>query len=104
MSGFYTYQGWVSNFVAAMNMSGTIAAGIPGNSPVYDWANLTGTLVYETQLYQHYIRGFSGGDVLVQPNGTIIPYGAGTPSGSAIPFDFPQQGYNPSSYFLTIDF
>jgi len=98
IAGFYTYQGWVPNFVAAMNTPGTYAAGLPGNSPVYDWANVTGTLVYETQLYQDYIRGFSGGDVLVQPNGTIIPYGAGTPSGSAL-FNFttPQYTYNPSS-------
>jgi hypothetical protein len=98
IAGFYTYQGWVPNFVAAMNTPGTYAAGLPGNSPVYDWANTTGTLVYETHLYQDYIRGFSGGDVLVQPNGTIISYGAGTPSGSAL-FNFttPQHTYNPSS-------
>jgi len=98
IAGFYTYDKWVPNFVAAMNTPGTYAAGLPGNSPVYDWANVTGTLVYETQLYQHYIRGFSGGDVLVLPNGTIISYGAGTPSGSALfSFSSPQQGYNPSS-------
>jgi len=97
IAGFYTYDKWVPNFVAAMNTPGTYAAGLPGNSPVYDWANVTGTLVYETQLYQDYIRGFSGGYLLVLPNKTIISYGTGTPSGSAIPFDFPQQGYNPSS-------
>jgi hypothetical protein len=97
IAGFYTYDKWVSNFVAAMNTPGTYAAGIPGNSPVYDWANVTGTLVYETKLYQDYIRGFTGGYLLVPPNKTIISYGTGTPSGSAIPFDFPQQGYNPSS-------
>ena len=98
IAGFYTYDKWVSNFVAAMNTPGTYAAGLPGNSPVYDWANVTGTLVYETHLYQHYIRGFAGGDVLVLPNGTIISYGSGTPSGSAF-FNFiiPQQSYNPSS-------
>jgi len=98
IAGFYTYQGWVSDFVEAMNTPGTYAAGLPGNSPVYDWANITGTIAYETHLYQHYIRGFFGGDVLVQPNGIIIPYGSGTPSGSAL-FNFttPQQSYNPSS-------
>ena len=55
-------------------------------------------MVYETHLYQDYIRGFSGGDVLVQPNENIIPYGAGTPSGSAL-FNFttPQYIYNSSS-------
>ncbi len=98
IAGFYTYDKWVSNFVAAMNTPGITAARIPGNSPVYDWANVTGTLAYETHLYQHYIEGFFGGDVLVQPNGIIIPYGSGTPSGSAL-FNFttPQQSYNPSS-------
>jgi hypothetical protein len=98
IAGFYTYDKWISNFVTAMNTPGTYAAALPGNSPVYDWANVTGTLVYETHLYQHYIRGFAGGDVLVLPNGTIISYGSGTPSGSAL-FNFtsPQQTYNPSS-------
>ena len=98
VAGFYTYQGWVTNFVEAMNTPGTYAAGLPGNSPVFQWTNTTGTVVYETQLYQDYIRGFSGRDVLVQPNGTIIPYGAGTPSGSTL-FNFttPQHTYNPSS-------
>jgi len=74
IGGFFTYDKWVSNFVAAMNTPGTTAAGIPGNSPVYDWANITGTLVYQTQLYGHY-GPFSGGTVLVLPNKTIIPYG-----------------------------
>jgi hypothetical protein len=97
VAGFYTYQGWVPNFVVAMNTPGTYAAVIPGNSPVYDWANVTGTLVYQTKIYQQYIPAFDGGYVLVLPNKTIISYGAGTPVGSAIPFDFPQQGYNPSS-------
>jgi len=97
IAGFYTYQGWVNNFIAAMNTPGTYAAGLPGNSPVFQWENLTGTVAYQTMLYQHYIPAFDGGYVLVLPNKTIISYGAGTPSGSAIPFDFPQQGYNPSS-------
>jgi len=98
IAGFYTYDKWVPNFVVAMNMPGTYAAGLPGNSPVFQWTNTTGTVVYETQLYQDYIRGFSGRDILVQLNGTIIPYGSGTPSGSAL-FNFttPQHTYNPSS-------
>jgi hypothetical protein len=75
IAGFYTYQGWVPNFVEAINTPGTYAAVLPGNSPVYDWANITGTLAYETHRYQDYIRGFSGGVVLVLPNGTMIPYG-----------------------------
>ncbi len=97
IAGFYTYQGWVTNFIAAMNTPGTYAAGLPGNSPVFTWTNTTGTVAYQTMVYQHYIPAFDGGYVLVLPNGTIISYGSGTPSGSAIPFDFPQQGYNPSS-------
>ncbi|MFP3286206.1 MAG: hypothetical protein RXP86_02980 [Acidilobus sp.] len=100
IAGFYTYDKWVSNFVAAMNAPGTYAAVLPGNSPVYDWANVTGTLVYETQLYQHYIRGFFGGAVLVQPNGPIIPYGTNTniPLGTYLSnFTNPNQTYNPSS-------
>jgi hypothetical protein len=100
IAGFYTYQGWVSNFVAAMNTPGTYAAGLPGNSPVFTWTNTTGTLVYETLLYQHYIRGFFGDYILVQPNGTIILYGyndnvpGGTPLSN---FINPQYTYNPSS-------
>lgn len=100
IAGFYTYDKWVPNFEAAMNMPGTYASGFPGNSPVYDWANVTGTLVYETHLYQHYIRGFFGGSVLVQPNGTIIPYGynANVPGGTPLSnFINPQHTYNPSS-------
>ena len=98
IAGFYTYQGWVTNFVEAINTPGTYAARIPGNSPVYDWANITGTLAYETHLYQHYIIGFSGGSTLVLPNGTIIPYGyndnvpGGTPLSN---FINPQQLYTP---------
>jgi len=98
IAGFYTYDKWVPDFIAAINTPGTYAAGLPGNSPVFTWTNTTGTVAYETQLYQHYIIGFFGDSVLVQPNGTIIPYGTGTPSGSAL-FNFttPQQVYNPSS-------
>ncbi|MFP3203343.1 MAG: hypothetical protein RXR43_14350 [Sulfolobus sp.] len=94
IAGFYTYQGWVSNFVTAMNTPGTYAAVLPGNSPVYDWANITGTLVYETHRYQDYIRGFFGGDVLVQPNESIIPYGVNTNVPGGMPlfnFTTPQE-------------
>jgi len=75
IAGFYTYQGWVSNFVAAMNTPGTYAAALPGNSPVYDWANITGTIAYQTMLYEHYYPYLNGGYVLVLPNKTIISYG-----------------------------
>ena len=64
IAGFYTYQGWVTNFVEAMNTPGTYAAVLPGNSPVFTWDNLTGTIAYQTIEYQHYIEGFFGGDVL----------------------------------------
>jgi hypothetical protein len=98
IAGFYTYQGWVTNFVTAMNTPGTYAAVLPGNSPVFQWTNTTGTVAYQTIVYQHYIRGSAGGTVLVLPNGTIISYGASAPYGSAL-FNFttPQQSYNPSS-------
>jgi len=100
IAGFYTYDKWVPNFEVAINTPGTTAAVIPGNSPVYDWANVTGTLVYETHLYQHYIIGFSGGDVLVQPNRTIIPYGINNNIPASAYFSnfvVPPQVYNSSS-------
>jgi len=98
IAGFYTYQGWVSNFVEAMNTPGTYAAGLPGNSPVFQWENLTGTVAYQTIKYEQYGLDASGGYVLVLPNGNIITYGTiDSLSGTGIPFDFPQQGYNPSS-------
>jgi hypothetical protein len=98
IAGFYTYPPSIPNFVVAMNTPGTYAAGLPGNSPVYDWTNVTGTLVYETQLYQHYIEYAAGGDVLVPSTGMIIPYGSVKPLGSAL-FNFttPQYTYNPPS-------
>jgi len=98
IAGFYTYQGWVPNFVAAINTPGTYAAVLPGNSPVFTWDNLTGTVASLTKIYQQY-SNFFGGDVLVSPTGPIIPYGTtSSPSGSAL-FNFitPQQVYNPSS-------
>ncbi|EOD42698.1 hypothetical protein Nst1_037 [Candidatus Nanobsidianus stetteri] len=99
IAGFYTYDNWVSNFVEAMNTPGTYAAGLPGNSPVYDWTNTTGTVAYQTELYGHYGLG-GGGLVLVQPNGTVISYGENIniPAGTYLSnFVAPQQVYNPSS-------
>jgi len=97
IAGFYTYDKWVSNFVAAMNTPGTYAAGLPGNSPVFQWTNTTGTVAYQTMMYGGYGAG-PGGYVLVLPNKTIIPYGIPfSPAGSAISFDSPQQTYNLSS-------
>jgi len=98
IAGFYTYQAWVTNFVEAINTPGTYAAGLPGNSPVFTWTNTTGTVAYQTMLYQHYADLF-GRSVLILPNKTIIPYGITTsPSGSVL-FNFtsPQQSYNLSS-------
>jgi len=98
IAGFYTYQGWVPKFEVAINMPGTYAAVLPGNSPVFTWDNLTGTVASLTKIYQQY-SNFFGGDVLVSPTGPIIPYGTtSSPSGSAL-FNFitPQQVYNPSS-------
>jgi hypothetical protein len=100
IGGFYTYQGWVTNFVEAMNTPGTYAARLSGNSPVYYQPNTIGTVAYQTSVYQDYIRGFFGGAVLVQPNGTIIPYGynANVPGGTPLSnFINPQHIYNPSS-------
>jgi len=99
IAGFYTYDKWVPNFfVAAMNTPGTYAASVVGNSPVYDWANITGTLVYQTQLYGHY-GPFPGRYVLVLSNGTIIPYGVNDDvAGAALSnFYIANQIYNPSS-------
>jgi hypothetical protein len=98
IAGFYTYKGWVSNFVVAMNTPGTYAAGLPGNSPVFQWENLTGTVAYQTMIYGRY-GSLSGGVTLVLRNGTIIPYGTfDNPSGSALSsFIFPSQLYNPTS-------
>jgi len=98
IAGFYTYDKWVSNFVESMNTPGTYAAGIPGNSPVFQWTNTTGTLVYQTQLYGQYGAG-PGRYVLVLPNKTIIPYGVSNDVlGAALSnFYVPNQIYNPSS-------
>ncbi|MEJ2772137.1 MULTISPECIES: hypothetical protein [unclassified Stygiolobus] len=99
IAGFYTYQGWVNNFVEAMNTPGTYAAGLPGNSPVYDWANVTGTLPRQIILYGQHSPNLIGGGLLVLPNETIIPYGIiYSPSGSAFSsFIAPSRVYNISS-------
>jgi hypothetical protein len=100
VAGFYTYQGWVPNFIEAMNTPGTYSAVIPGNSPVYDWANITGTLVYQTKLYQQYSNiDLAGGYLLILPNGTVISYGmtdniVGTTFNN---YFLPPQVYNPSN-------
>ena len=80
-----------------MNTPGTYAAGLPGNSPVFTWTNITGTVAYQTGLYEGHGVGGGSGEVLIEPNGTIISYGiTSSPFGSAISFDFPQQVYNSS--------
>jgi len=100
IAGFYTYQGWVPNFVTAMNTPGTYAAVLPVSSPVFNWTNTTGTVAEQTILYQDNIRGFVGRAVLVQPNESIIPYGINTnipPGTYLLNFTNPNQMYNPSS-------
>jgi len=99
IAGFYTYDKWVSNFVAAMNTPGTIPARLPGNSPVYDWANVTGTVAYETLQYEVYGGYPAGGYVLELSNRPIIPYGVTTgPLGISFSnFTAPSQVYNISS-------
>jgi hypothetical protein len=99
IAGFYTYDKWISNFVAAMNTPGTYAAVLPGNSPVFQWENLTGTVAYQTMLYQHYYPYLNGRAVLVQSTGTIIPYGTfDNIQGAYLSnFTLPQQLYNSSS-------
>jgi len=76
IAGFYTYDNWVSNFVTAMNTPGTHAAVLPGNSPVFQWTNTTGTVAYQTIKYEQYGLNGAGRHVLVLPNETILPYGA----------------------------
>jgi len=101
IAGFYTYQGWVSNFVTAMNTPGTYAAVLPGNSPVFQWTNTTGTVAYQTMVYEQYGLNGAGGAVLVLPNETIISFSYGvisSPFGSALSnFTAPYKVYNFSS-------
>ena len=96
---FDTYQGWVTNFVTAMNMPGTYAAGLPVNSPVFQWTNTTGTVAYQTTVYEGHGAGGGSGEVLIEPNETIISYGViPSPSGSALSnFNAPYKVYNSSS-------
>jgi len=95
-AGFLTKNPY--QFMAAINMPKVTVASIPGNSPVFQWTNTTGTVVYQTMLYGHY-GSFAGRYVLVLPNGTIIPYGVnGDVLGTALSnFYVPNQIYNPSS-------
>jgi len=97
IAGFYTYDKWVPNFLAAMNTPGTYAAGLPGNSPVFQWTNTTGTVAYQTTVYQPY-GSFDGRLVLVLPNKTIIPYGAidNIAGVSLNSYGMPNHSYNPS--------
>jgi len=99
IAGFYTYQGWVSNFVTAMNMPGTYAAVLPGNSPLFQQPNTPGTVAYQTGLYEGHGIGGGSGEVLVEPNETVISYGViPSPSGSALSnFTAPYKVYNSSS-------
>jgi hypothetical protein len=100
IAGFYTYQGWVSNFIEAMNTPGTTAAVLSVSSPIFDWTNTAGTVAEQTILYQDNIRGFVGRAVLVQPNESIIPYGINTnipPGTYLLNFTNPNQIYNSSS-------
>ncbi len=99
IAGFYTYQGWIPNFVAAMNTPGTIPERLPGNSPVYYWTNTTGTVAYETLQYKVYGGYPAGGYVQELSNKIIIPYGVTTgPLGSSFNnFTAPSQVYNPSN-------
>ncbi len=98
IAGFYTYREWVDDFVAAMNTPGTYAAGLPGNSPVFKWQNLTGTVAYQTMEYGSF-GNFAGRYVLVLPNKTIIPYGViGDIIGTSLNnYIFVRQTYNPPS-------
>jgi len=98
IAGFYTYQGWVPNFVEAMNTPGTYAAGLPGNSSLFQQPNTPGTVAYQTTVYQPY-GPFDGRLVLVLPNETIITYGAidNIAGVSLNNYSMPNHSYNPSS-------
>jgi len=99
IAGFYTDDKWVPNFEVAINTPGTYAAVLPGNSPVFQWTNTTGTVAYQTMVYEHYYPYLNGRAVLVQSTGTIIPYGTfDNIQGAYLSnFTLPQQLYNPSS-------
>jgi len=106
---FYTSKELIPDLVNAMNTPGTIAellpqlpgnttSLLPANSPIFYWPNETGTVAFETKLYQ-YGSDFIGGYLLKQPHGPIIPYGIiPNPSGLAfLKFTAPKQVYNPYS-------
>jgi len=96
LAGFLTNNPY--QFIAAINMPGTTPAKLLGNSPIYNWPNVTGTVTYQTKLYGQY-GSLAGGYVLVLPNKTIIPYGAfGNVAGASFNnFYVTNQIYNPSS-------
>jgi len=75
IAGFYTYPPLIPKFEVAINTPGTYAAGLPGNSPVFQWTNTTGTLPYQIILYTQNCQNCAGGGILVLPNENIIPYG-----------------------------
>jgi hypothetical protein len=95
IAGFYTYQGWMNKFIAAINIPGTTGAVLLEGSSVFTWQNITGIVAYQTMMYGGY-GPFTGRFVLVLPNGTIIPYGiTSNLCGVALyRFDFSQQVYN----------
>jgi hypothetical protein len=99
VAGFYTYDKWVPNFVAAINTPGTHATELPGNSPVFQWTNTTGTVAYQTIKYVQYGLSGAGGYILVLPNKTIIPYGPFTniAGPSLNNYIVVRQVYNPSN-------
>jgi hypothetical protein len=99
IAGFYTYDKWVPNFEVAINTPGTYAAGLPGNSPVFKWTNTTGTVAYQTMVYEQYGLNGAGGAIVVLSNKTIIPYGTfDNIIGSSLKnYIFVQYSYNPSS-------
>jgi hypothetical protein len=81
-----------------MNTPGAVPERLPGNSPVFQWTNTTGTVAYQTKIYGEY-GPFPGGYVLVLPNNTIITYGVNNDvTGAALSnFYAPNQTYNPFS-------
>jgi len=106
IAGFYTYDKWIPNFEVAINtpgtkaellpqLSGNTTSLLPANSPIFYWLNVTGTVAYQTMVYQ-YGSDFIGGYLLQPPNGPIIPYGiTSSPSGLAfLKFTAPKQVYN----------
>ena len=54
IAGFYTYPPLIPKFEVAINTPGTYAAVLPGNSPVFQWKNLTETVAEQTMLYEQY--------------------------------------------------